>query len=476
VAVVKNPVRFTAAFRINRKHFEATGALDPILNADTRLFIDPLLIRRSAAPELKDGAARTIESHYADLVKLIQASKVEGDVPWRQAVRLVSYHEIPATCLGYGAATVRGSGPGAALSTKLLRTAAEIVRLGLTDPDLFLMLPLLEEGVGPDLISDMTTSIISQDLATYTRRILAPFDVPLARHRLLGVDTDLPTNPRAPGLPVLLVPKDVLDSLPVATNSAEVADAAAKNTALRRRVNQYYGDLLRKSTAKPDKPALRRVAVSSMAAAEALLDALKAVVPAPYDTTRDPEAKLALQRALEGLEAVNFSDSELPKDPVDPWQTVVALTERFQHLVERKGLWKLLWNEDKPHHERMAQMLYLAVADSYCRANDLDLTPEAGTGSGPVDFKLSRGYDLRLLVEIKLSTNSKVVEGYTKQLQLYKESEEALRAMYVVVDVGQMGNKDQRLLDARRAALASGDTASEVLFVDGTRKRSASKA
>ena len=33
------------AFKVDKLKFEATGAFDPILGVDTRLFIDPSLIR-----------------------------------------------------------------------------------------------------------------------------------------------------------------------------------------------------------------------------------------------------------------------------------------------------------------------------------------------------------------------------------------------------------------------------------------------
>ena len=473
MATIRRPTQFSKHFGIDEKAFDATGALDPVLNADTRLFIDPLLISRSMAPELRNGASKSIENHYGKLVKLLQVSKSAGDVPWREAERLMRYREVAATCLGYGAATVRGSGFGVKLSQKLLETAAEIVALGMSDPELFLMLPLIEEGVGPDLISDMTTTIIARNLADYTRRIVAPFGVPLHRHRLVDSDEDLPSNPAADSVPVLLVPRDILDRLPVATDWSDVAEAAAKNAALRKRVNKHLGDLLFREASKPDKPALRNRVVRSSEAAATLLEALKAVVPTPYDASRDPDASLALQRALRELSGMDFTDADLGGKP---WETVLAITQRFKTLIERKGLWRLLWRDKQsPHHERNAQLLFLAVADAYCQANNLDLTPEAGTGSGPVDFKVSRGYHLRLLVEIKLSTNSKVIEGYSKQLQQYKDSEDALNAIFVVIDVGKMGKKDTALLKVKNAAVGRGEPVSDIQFVDGRRKKSATK-
>jgi len=76
---------------------------------------------------------------------------------WRAAAGKMRFREIKGTCLGYGAASIQGSGFGPHLTQRITATAKEIIDLGIKDPDLFIALPLLEENVGPDLISDMTT-------------------------------------------------------------------------------------------------------------------------------------------------------------------------------------------------------------------------------------------------------------------------------------------------------------------------------
>ena len=80
-----------------------------------------------------------------------------------------------------------------------------------------------------------------------------------------------------------------------------------------------------------------------------------------------------------------------------------------------------------------------------------------------------------VLVEIKLSTNTKLVKGYTRQLDRYKTAEEALKGYYVVVDVGQMGEKAKSLIAVKNAAAGRGEVTSPIIFVDGIRRPSASK-
>jgi hypothetical protein len=121
------------------------------------------------------------------------------------------------------------------------------------------------------------------------------------------------------------------------------------------------------------------------------------------------------------------------------------------------------------------QRLFFAVADSYCKANNLDISPEVDTGTGEIDFKFSHGYASRILVEIKLSDNPKVVGGYERQLEVYKKAEHTMRATYVVIDVGKMGKKYKEILKLQEKHKKEGLPASEMVFIDGFVKASASK-
>ena len=49
MAKIKNPILFSTYYGINASDLEVRGILDPTLNVDTRLFIDPLLLSQSPA-------------------------------------------------------------------------------------------------------------------------------------------------------------------------------------------------------------------------------------------------------------------------------------------------------------------------------------------------------------------------------------------------------------------------------------------
>jgi hypothetical protein len=78
-------------------------------------------------------------------------------------------------------------------------------------------------------------------------------------------------------------------------------------------------------------------------------------------------------------------------------------------------------------------------------------------------------------VEIKLSSNPNLLNGYTVQLEAYAASERSERAALVVVRLnGKAGQLDE-LIDLHRKLRAAKKRCPDLHIVDATEKRSASK-
>lgn len=80
-----------------------------------------------------------------------------------------------------------------------------------------------------------------------------------------------------------------------------------------------------------------------------------------------------------------------------------------------------------------SQLLFFGIACAYCYANNLDLSPEADAGRGPVDFKISMGASIKVLVEVKLTSNNQLAHGYEKQLPIYQKAEKSQKGIYLVL-------------------------------------------
>lgn len=73
------------------------------------------------------------------------------------------------------------------------------------------------------------------------------------------------------------------------------------------------------------------------------------------------------------------------------------------------------------------------MVKQFCKANNIDLSRENNLGRGPVDFKFSKGYQNRALIEIKLAKNSKFWDGMKLQLPKYLETEEIEKGYFIVI-------------------------------------------
>ncbi len=73
------------------------------------------------------------------------------------------------------------------------------------------------------------------------------------------------------------------------------------------------------------------------------------------------------------------------------------------------------------------------IVRSYCKVNNTDISREPNIGRGPVDFKFSKGYEDRVLLEVKLARNGKFWNGVTEQLPQYLKSEEVDKGVFMVI-------------------------------------------
>jgi hypothetical protein len=152
----------------------------------------------------------------------------------------------------------------------------------------------------------------------------------------------------------------------------------------------------------------------------------------PYDLDRDPNG---LYRPA--VEASHWARAHLrlvqPTNDAEISAAVLIFVEEFRNYVENERGWKLLWNDNgTPKAEDSFQALFMQTVSAHCRANNIDVSPEANIGRGPVDFKISLGYSARVLIEAKLARNTKFWQGLQRQLPKYLEAEKVSEGLFVV--------------------------------------------
>ena len=474
------PITVSMAFGKEAGEVTRSGAIDIALNCDTNLFIDPLLLDKCRDQNFKICASNAYRQRFETIIRLLSHSQTQDDFAWRNAERLFVFPEVRFTHLGYSAGRT-GSGSGSKIRASLMENSREAIRIGVNDPNLFLVLALFEEGVGADRISDMVTGIVLPCLCEFTTRIATGLDIECEAFQLQAIEYQLPRNPTAPTRePILLVPNDVVRDLPMAADWDSVAAAARETEEIRDRVSHHVGEIWGAKTRR-DKEHIRSVLLSRPGAFEEFLGLFQQGLGDPYNIREDHLGEIYpadLRREIADrvpLDLSRFTRRILAPDEVK--EIVEAIVEQFKSLIELNGMWELLYDDDRetPRREKAAQRLFYAVAAAYCDANDLDLSPEADAGCGPVDFKVSRGRSAKVIVELKKSTNSKLVDAYVTQLGAYAAAERPIESHYVVVDVGRLTEeKQRRLAELRAAALAQYGAAPRIWYVDALPKVSAS--
>jgi hypothetical protein len=233
-------------------------------------------------------------------------------------------------------------------------------------------------------------------------------------HFTLGLEQyELPINPLVNGHGFLLVPKDVLRELPVATDWSDIDRVVQHNAMLRDLVNKMIGSIT-KATIKEKKRALKAIALQSESTFQKLFTDLLAGNLHGYDFGKDRKNVEALREVLTSTPQMFPLTIAKPTTPsaAELRRVVGEITAQFKHLIEDCDLSRLLWNNSDPKSEKAAQLVYFGVADSYCKANNIDISPEVHSGGGPVDFKFSTGYAGRLSVHAAHTMTMFVLETW----------------------------------------------------------------
>src|SRR4051794_18812603 len=109
MAKVQNPTLFSMYFGLHTHALGNAGLIDPLLDVDTPLFIDPVLLEKSNNPHINTSAIQRFRKHFSAFVRLLAISQTEGDAAWKAARRLLDLREPPENGLGYGGSGRSGS-------------------------------------------------------------------------------------------------------------------------------------------------------------------------------------------------------------------------------------------------------------------------------------------------------------------------------------------------------------------------------
>lgn len=415
---------------------------DPILNRDTKLFIDPFLIFQLKHEDFKEAHQKVVNFFNHTFELIAKSSGNSQSIHYQKALNILLFPEARELCLGYASDSTMGAGSGYGFSKVIAGAIWASIKAGITHIDHFEELSIFNEGIGADRISDMTANLIRDDFIAYTKKICTRHQVPLVRKQTRNAYYDFETNTWISGavdLPinpftnrhVFLVPTSFIRPLPM-INPDDFWDyvCSRENEILRSNFSYHL-------KSKVNKKQIVELARANLQVVERYVEFREQRQANPYNLEHDPDSYY--QWYKRGKEYANSHALEYtpPTTQEELYALVKVIVNKFKHYVEMVRGYEVLWAEGRPRAESVSQRVFAGIALPYCEIADIDISKETNLGAGPVDFKLSRGLSKRALIEVKLANNSKFWNGLSQQLPEYLHTEQITDGIFLVVAYSQ---------------------------------------
>jgi hypothetical protein len=460
-------VYFNQKFNVSAIQMRRLGVFNLEIGTDNKMFVDSKLLE-SAQDEFA-GAHSQLLSYFAKTVDLIKLSKKPGDLPWQSACARMQFKEISHTGLGCSSKGTDGNGIGKVLAEKIVQRAADILPHVGFQPDVFELIGVFAENLGCDRLSDMIVSILRGRFFAYTDRITRTLGVAQTAAFTIGDKTFV--FPKLERKPLVLVPRAILKPLPVALDIEQALDNADLNAAVRAELNKMFADA-QKHNAVPGRTRLREFIRTNPKILSQIIEGYQRAQGIPYDFDTDPHRVSDVEAvAQEIVGNPGIDTSAIPQEG----RAMACLTttlDHFEQAVQENGLSDCLFDDDgKPRKEVISQRLLFAVAGIFGKLYNVDVSREGNAGVGSVDFRFTVGYKDRLLVELKLSTHSRLKDGYYEQLPAYAKAEGIKQLVLLIIRISDDVSHIEKLL----TAINEKELPIQVRIIDAMPRPSASK-
>lgn len=460
---------YSEYFKINASSLQKEGVFNGFINKDSLYYMLPYELEGIEIDEFKNSYDK-YKQYFLDIIVLLDNSN-GSDRFYNEAEKRFQFHEIGNVGLGYSKGGKGGSGIGKGFASQLAKTAYQLVKAGIKNPEVFQLVGLLEEGIGADRISDMTLWVLQEDFLLYTQRVSKELKLATKQFEFNFIAYDLPFNESDEAL--VFCPKSILTDLPVAFDSDDIDHVCTHNNILREKINEIISRIFESGSRRSMKKGLKNFILENPAMFDEAIKVYKSKGQI-YDFDNDPKGDFIWKEIVNDV-TQNYPLSLITQ--AKPIDIVNAICNKYQDLIENNGLWKTFHNKDGSHRdESFAQMLFYGIAHSYCEANDLDISPEADSGNGPVDFKIGKGFNDKINIEMKLSTNTRLLHGYKSQLPIYNKAENTNQSIFVIVQLYEKdASRIEKVIDYKRDNETVDNKLPEIVVIDAKRKKSASK-
>lgn len=455
-------ILFSKEFNIVPERIAELGVFDVFLDVDSPFFINVKRLQKCTIPEFMESYDK-VNRRFGEIGMLLQRA-TPGSKLYNAAYDRFDFSEVNGINLGFSSGK-RGAGFGPQLRAQIIRDAYEIIQSGSTQPEIFHLVSLFEDNVGPDRLSDMIARIIYSDITNYSRRIYAELGINAENFPHYRFSDGLLINPYKK-CHLLLLPECIVHELPIARCWDDLDRVCAENDAIRAEINDMVSDEWLKMSTPARKEYMRSQVFNSPDKVQRIVTAYQNDTIAACNIFRNPEY---VTNYL--CSTYDFPDASYI---TDSYGAAMEIMENFKKWVEfHRGNSVINGCSMKPS-EKLIQIMIAGVAQMFCEKFNWAFSPETDSGRGPADFVVSRGTD-KTVVEVKLTSNRDCVHGLEVQVEEYAKAENTDKKVFVVIDTGSHSNRVFDVTAKEKEMADRGLSPAAVVVVDAKPKDSASK-
>lgn len=454
-------VLFSSEFNISEEQLKALGVFNTFLDEDSHFFINVKRLQATTVPEFAAGYAK-VNQYFHNIGILLKASRSDKDRTYKEAFRRFNFSEVNGINLGFSSGT-HGAGFGSMLRAQIIKDAYEIIHSGSEQPEIFHLVGLFEENVGPDRLSDMVARIIYSDIVAYSKRIYRTLNISPETYPEYNFDDGIVINPYK-GIKLLLLPVELLHELPIARCWDDIDRVCRENDAIRAEINDIVGSEWAKMRSAEKKQYLRNWIFMNPEKAGRVIESYKASTVAQYDPLSDLDYLIGHMQNTFAAKSDGDDDS---------YSAAIEIVDNYQEWVEHHRGAVVIQESNSRSREKTVQRTIHAVALVFCKKYNWDISPETDSGRGPVDFKISRGSD-KTVLEVKLSSNPDCVHGLEVQIEEYAKAEATDKKVFILVNTGQGESRIKAVMEKHEEMLSAGMNPAKVVVIDARIKNAAS--
>lgn len=469
-------MKFSQQFGITRD--DSDDWFDPNLERDNELFIDPFLLYKSKNKGFRDAHQEVIE-FFNIAFKLVALSKGQKDSSYyKEAVRLLQLGEFSGIWLGYTEDSNEGSGFGPELAQSIAEAMWTAIENGLQNLSHFYSIPLFQERIGPDRISDSVACIIRRQLVHYTQKVCKKYHITTQKHRFNYGKFNFTTHQWEPyeadlpfklgtKKPIMLVPMRFLRELPSIDDKGFWYFCKENYSD---QLRKAFGDDIKKRVSKAE--ILHFARTNPQICDKFISHEKETRDPDPYQKEQDV---MNLDRGY--FFAQRYAQAHPYTKQIESTQKMPAflsnVIQEFKNLIEYNRGWERLWINSKKHvQEKSLHNLFYALLLKYMDDQKISFTPKLEVGKKPLSFTLPNNSRYLSLIRIRYSRNLKI--GTEQIPKLIDElSVEGMDSKYLVV-VTRL-EEDQKWQESfQRIFKEATNTAGisvKLVFIDGRNRR-----